>query len=180
MPLERLREIYGSWAVADYRLVLAVIDNASGALVGEVVPNEWDEENQSCNFRTFIGATGRGRGLGTEATRLIVEHGLGRWACTASRLRSTPSTRPPGTSTRRSASSTRALAARPCGSTTAGSTSTGCPSWPPTPAEALRFGGIAPSPGCLLVKTAASDAAARHRAPQPWLHPADYGDDLLA
>lgn len=76
MPMERLREIYGAWAEADDRLVLAVIDNASGRLVGEVVLNEWDEGNESCDFRTFIGAAGRGRGLGTEATRLIVEHGL--------------------------------------------------------------------------------------------------------
>jgi hypothetical protein len=27
---------------------------------------------RSCNFRTFLGPRGRGRGLGTEATRLIV------------------------------------------------------------------------------------------------------------
>lgn len=76
MPMERLRAIYGDWAVADDRLVLAVIDNATGDLVGEVVLNEWDENNRSCGFRTFIGAAGRGRGLGTEATRLIVDHGL--------------------------------------------------------------------------------------------------------
>lgn len=76
MPLSDLRAIYGRWAVADDRLVLAVIDNASGAMVGEVVLNEWDEGNRSCGFRTLIGATGRDRGLGTEATRLIVQHGL--------------------------------------------------------------------------------------------------------
>lgn len=76
MPMGRLREIYGAWAVADDRLVLAVIDNASGELVGEAVLNEWDEENESCNFRTFVGAAGRGRGLGTEASRLVIEHGL--------------------------------------------------------------------------------------------------------
>lgn len=76
LPLARLREIYGSWARADDRLVLAVIDNSTGDLVGEVVLNEWDEGNRSCGFRTLIGADGRGRGLGTEATRLIVEHGL--------------------------------------------------------------------------------------------------------
>jgi len=76
LPLARLREIYGSWAEADDRLVLAVIDGSTGDLVGEVVLNEWDEGNRSCSFRTLIGADGRGRGLGTEATRLIVEHGL--------------------------------------------------------------------------------------------------------
>ncbi|WP_240322708.1 GNAT family N-acetyltransferase [Austwickia chelonae] len=53
-----------------------MIDNTTGHLVGEVVLNEWDEDNESCGFRTLIGAAGRGRGLGTEATRLVVEHGL--------------------------------------------------------------------------------------------------------
>ncbi len=77
LTIERLREIYGGWATANDRLVLGVVDNASGDLVGEVVLNDWDEGNRSCGFRTFIGAAGRGRGLGTEATRLTVEHGLG-------------------------------------------------------------------------------------------------------
>lgn len=77
MSIERLREIYGQWATADDRLVLGVVDNPSGELVGEAVLNDWDPGNRSCGFRTFIGAAGRGRGLGTEATRLIVEHGLG-------------------------------------------------------------------------------------------------------
>lgn len=75
-PLDRLREIYGQWAVAEDRLVLAVIDTASGLLVGEAVLNDWDEGNRSCGFRILVGAQGRGRGLGTEATRLIVRHGL--------------------------------------------------------------------------------------------------------
>ncbi|PRY58140.1 RimJ/RimL family protein N-acetyltransferase [Knoellia remsis] len=76
MPLERLREIYGEWAEAEDRLVLGVVDRASGDLVGEVVLAGWDEANRSCWFRTLIGAAGRGRGLGTEATRLIVDHGF--------------------------------------------------------------------------------------------------------
>lgn len=75
-PLDRLREIYGQWAVAEDRLVLAVIDTASGLLVGEAVLNDWDAGNRSCGFRILVGAPGRGRGLGTEATRLIVRHGL--------------------------------------------------------------------------------------------------------
>ena len=73
---EELQETYARWAVADDRLVLAVEDRASGEVVGEVVLNGLDEGNRSCGFRTFLGAAGRGRGLGTEATRLVVEHGL--------------------------------------------------------------------------------------------------------
>ncbi|MGB3184449.1 MAG: GNAT family protein [Ornithinimicrobium sp.] len=77
MPIEDLREIYGSWATATDRLVLGVIDNVTGDLIGEVVLHDWDEGNQSCGFRILIGRVGRGRGLGTEATRLIIQYALG-------------------------------------------------------------------------------------------------------
>ena len=73
---DELRKVYGKWSTADDRLVLAIIDNASSAIVGEVVLNELDAGNNTCAFRTLIGAAGRGRGLGTEATRLIIEYGL--------------------------------------------------------------------------------------------------------
>ena len=77
MSIEEMRDIYDGWSRAKDRLVLGVIDNASGDLVGEVVLNDWDEGNRSCAFRTLIGKVGRGRGLGTEATALVVQHGLG-------------------------------------------------------------------------------------------------------
>ena len=76
MPIDDLRDVYGRWATADDRLVLAVVDEATREMVGEVVLNEWDEDNRSCSYRTLIGRQGRGRGLGTEATRLVVEHAL--------------------------------------------------------------------------------------------------------
>ena len=60
----------------DDRLDLAIVDQASGACVGEAVLNQWDPGNQSCNFRIQIGPAGQNRGLGTEATRLIVGHGF--------------------------------------------------------------------------------------------------------
>jgi RimJ/RimL family protein N-acetyltransferase len=60
------------------RLDLAVIDRASGECVGEVVLNEYDPGNRSCNFRTMIGPGGRDRGLGTEALRLIAGYGFER------------------------------------------------------------------------------------------------------
>lgn len=77
-PDEQTYGWYGSRAVQDDRLDLAVIDNASGELVGEVVLNKWDPDANSCNFRTLFGPSGRGRGLGTEATRLIVGYGFER------------------------------------------------------------------------------------------------------
>jgi RimJ/RimL family protein N-acetyltransferase len=58
------------------RLDLAIVDKATGEVVGEAVLNEWDPDNESCNFRILIGPSGQGRGLGTEATRLIVGYGI--------------------------------------------------------------------------------------------------------
>ena len=60
------------------RLDLAVADKATGECVGEAVLNQWDPGNESCNFRILIGPRGRDRGLGTEATRLIVGYGFER------------------------------------------------------------------------------------------------------
>ncbi|MFE4577921.1 GNAT family N-acetyltransferase [Streptomyces chartreusis] len=74
--LERLRSWYGSRSAQNDRLDLAVTDRATGELVGEVVLYEWDATARSCTFRTLVGPRGRGRGIGTEATRLIVSHGF--------------------------------------------------------------------------------------------------------
>ncbi|MFF6977684.1 GNAT family N-acetyltransferase [Streptomyces sp. NPDC008343] len=73
---QRLRSWYGTRSDQPDRLDLAVTDRATGELVGEVVLYEWDPDARSCTFRTLIGPRGRGRGLGTEATRLIVGHGF--------------------------------------------------------------------------------------------------------
>lgn len=56
------------------RLDLAIIDRSQDFLVGEVVVNLYDEENHSMNFRILIGPRGRNQGLGTEATRLIIDY----------------------------------------------------------------------------------------------------------
>ncbi|MGH3155036.1 MAG: GNAT family N-acetyltransferase [Streptosporangiaceae bacterium] len=58
------------------RLDLAVVDKSSGQFVGEVVLNDWNDANRSCNFRTMIGPNGRDRGLGTEETRMIIGYGF--------------------------------------------------------------------------------------------------------
>ncbi|MBC7723350.1 MAG: GNAT family N-acetyltransferase [Burkholderiaceae bacterium] len=68
------REWYETRAAQSDRLDLAIIDRESSACVGEVVLNELHVENDSCNFRILIGPAGRDRGLGTEATRLILDH----------------------------------------------------------------------------------------------------------
>jgi len=59
----------------DDRLDLAVVDRGSGRYVGEAVLNDLDPGNRSCNFRIVLFYDrNRGRGLGTEATRLILAH----------------------------------------------------------------------------------------------------------
>ncbi|HXW46052.1 MAG TPA: GNAT family protein [Streptosporangiaceae bacterium] len=67
---------YGTRSDQPDRLDLAVVDRASGQCVGEVVLNGWDGGNRSCGFRVLIGPRGRDRGLGTEATRMIVGYGF--------------------------------------------------------------------------------------------------------
>jgi RimJ/RimL family protein N-acetyltransferase len=67
---------YRSRGTADGRLDLAIVDLATGKCVGEAVLNDYDPGNASCSFRTLIGPKGRDRGLGSEATRLIVDYGL--------------------------------------------------------------------------------------------------------
>ncbi|MFB7507083.1 GNAT family N-acetyltransferase [Streptomyces broussonetiae] len=74
LTLERLRSHYGERTAEPDRLDLAVTDPATGELLGEVVLYDVDRQARSCTFRTLIGPRGRGRGVGTEATRLIVGH----------------------------------------------------------------------------------------------------------
>jgi RimJ/RimL family protein N-acetyltransferase len=76
IPDERTREWYATRADVDERLDLAIVDKVSGAVVGEVVLNAFDGNARSANFRTLMGPTGRGRGLGTEAARLILGYGF--------------------------------------------------------------------------------------------------------
>lgn len=56
------------------RLDLAIIDKCNNRVVGEVVINEYDEVNNSMNYRILMGPKGRNRGLGTEATKLILDY----------------------------------------------------------------------------------------------------------
>ncbi|MGW8361791.1 GNAT family N-acetyltransferase [Streptomyces wedmorensis] len=67
-----LRKWYGSRSDQGDRLDLAVVERATGRVVGEAVLNEWDADNESCSFRIVFVPDAVGRGLGTEATRLIV------------------------------------------------------------------------------------------------------------
>ncbi len=60
------------------RLDLAIVERSTGEFAGEVVLNEYDPDDNSCSFRISLRGPGWfGRGLGTEATTLIVEHAFG-------------------------------------------------------------------------------------------------------
>jgi RimJ/RimL family protein N-acetyltransferase len=72
----RLQAWYRTRIGQDDRLDLAVTDRATGACVGEAVLNEWSPANESCNFRIALVPGAYGRGLGTEATRLICGYGF--------------------------------------------------------------------------------------------------------
>lgn len=59
------------------RITLAVTDPCDGAYLGEVVLMNHDEPNRSASLRIALGLGARGRGLGTEALRLVLAHAFG-------------------------------------------------------------------------------------------------------
>ena len=71
---EYIRHWYNTRNEQTDRLDLAIVDPSQGVLVGEAVINLYDEKNHSMNFRILIGPRGRNRGLGTEATQLIIDY----------------------------------------------------------------------------------------------------------
>ena len=71
---ERLREWYATRDEQDDRLDLAVVERATGEYAGEVVLNDLNRDNRSCSFRIGLRAGFQDRGLGSEATRLIVDY----------------------------------------------------------------------------------------------------------
>ncbi|MCB5182499.1 GNAT family N-acetyltransferase [Streptomyces antimicrobicus] len=71
-----LRTWYRTRHDQDGRLDLAVVDRATGRTVGEAVLTAWDPDNESCSFRIGLVPGTYGRGIGTEATRLLVGHGF--------------------------------------------------------------------------------------------------------
>lgn len=68
------RQWYETRADQTDRLDLAIVDPSTDKCVGEVVLNELSEHNASCNFRILIGVDGRNRGIGSEATRMLLDY----------------------------------------------------------------------------------------------------------
>jgi RimJ/RimL family protein N-acetyltransferase len=76
LTLEAAQRWYGSRAEEEDRLDLAVVERATGDYAGEVVLNDLHRDNLSCNFRIGLRPGFQDRGLGSEATRLVVDHGF--------------------------------------------------------------------------------------------------------
>lgn len=76
--LENVEKWYSTRAEHDDRIDLSIIERATGEWAGEVVLNELNVHNQSCGFRIVLqGPRFYGRGLGSEATRLVVDYAFG-------------------------------------------------------------------------------------------------------
>ena len=66
---------YGTRGDHDDRLDLAICDADDDTYLGEVVLNDLDPHNLSCNLRiALVGTRVCGRGYGTEAIRLVLDH----------------------------------------------------------------------------------------------------------
>jgi RimJ/RimL family protein N-acetyltransferase len=78
LSLDWVKDWYSTRAGQDDRIDLAIIERSTGEWAGEVVLNDLDSDNLSCGFRIML-AQPRffGRGLGTEATRLMLAHAFG-------------------------------------------------------------------------------------------------------
>ncbi|HET7014351.1 MAG TPA: GNAT family protein [Streptosporangiaceae bacterium] len=76
--LENLESWYETRGTHDDRLDLSIIERATGEWAGEVVLNELSRQNESCGFRILLqGPRFYGRGLGTEATQLVIDYAFG-------------------------------------------------------------------------------------------------------
>lgn len=76
--LADLEQWYATRGAHDDRLDLSIIEQATGEWAGEVVLNELNADNESCGFRILLqGPRFYGRGLGTEASRLVLDYAFG-------------------------------------------------------------------------------------------------------
>ncbi len=73
----QIEEFCATRADKDDRLDLAVLDRPTGAYLGGLSITELDPDNRSCGFRIALRTGTTGRGYGTDATRLILDHVLG-------------------------------------------------------------------------------------------------------
>jgi len=73
---QQIKDWYAGRNAQTDRLDLAIVDQASGTVVGEAVFNEYEEYSGNVSFRILIGSDGQGKGLGTEAIQLFLRYGF--------------------------------------------------------------------------------------------------------
>ncbi|MGS0686940.1 GNAT family N-acetyltransferase [Nakamurella sp. GG22] len=71
---EQIEQYCRTRADHDDRLDYAVLDLDTGSFLGELAITELDPDNLSCGFRIALRTSVAGRGFGTDATRLILDH----------------------------------------------------------------------------------------------------------
>lgn len=75
--IEQIRSWYLTRDEHTDRIDVAIVERATGELAGEAVLNEYEPADRTCSFRISLRGPGWfGRGLGSEATALIVGHGF--------------------------------------------------------------------------------------------------------
>lgn len=74
----KVKEWYLSRHSQADRLDLAIEVVESKEIVGEIVLNEWDQDNSSCNLRILIGPAGQNKGFGSEAISLLLKDAFER------------------------------------------------------------------------------------------------------
>ncbi|MBB2909263.1 RimJ/RimL family protein N-acetyltransferase [Streptosporangium becharense] len=75
---EATRKWYASRGEHDDRLDLAICSAEDDGYVGEIVLNQLDPVNLSCNLRiALLGPRVYGKGYGSEAIRLVLDHAFG-------------------------------------------------------------------------------------------------------
>ncbi len=74
---EDIRAWYSTRNDQPERLDLAIVERSTGEFAGEVVLSDYDATSNASSFRISLrGPAWFGRGLGTEATAMIVDHGF--------------------------------------------------------------------------------------------------------
>lgn len=71
---ERVRAALADRSARTDRIDMAVIERAGGRYAGQVVLHHLDPDNGSCGLRIALATPFTGRGLGSEATALILAH----------------------------------------------------------------------------------------------------------
>jgi RimJ/RimL family protein N-acetyltransferase len=74
---EQIEKWCESLATQEGRIDCAIVSRETNEYLGEVVLNQIDEINRSANFRIALnGKKNYGKGIGTEAARLMLEYGF--------------------------------------------------------------------------------------------------------